>query len=95
MKLNKFGVLGLSVVGLVLAGSAVAVPAFAQFYQVRPYGHGASCPEMTRALNQLQAAQQDLNNANHDYQGYRVQALRATNTAISQVQQALQSRDCQ
>ncbi len=94
MKLNKFGILSLSVVGLGLAASTVAVPTFAQIYQIRSNNNGASCPEMRMALNQLQAAQRDLNNAKHDYQGHRSQALKATNTAISQVQQGLQSRDC-
>jgi multidrug resistance efflux pump len=97
MKLNKIGLSVFSLVGLV-AASTVAVPAFAQYQSWRNYGYrnaaAPSCPEIHRALDNLQQAQQNLSNAQHDYQGHRAAALKSTNTAISEVQQALQSRDC-
>jgi len=48
-------------------------------------------PLIKRALSALQSARTDLQNAAHDYCGHRVEALEATNTAISELQQAL---DC-
>jgi hypothetical protein len=47
-------------------------------------------PLIRRAVNALQAAKIDLQNASHDYCGHRVEALEATNAALNQLQQALQ-----
>lgn len=52
---------------------------------------GEAHPLIKRALNALQAARSDLQNAAHDYCGHRVEALEATNAAIGELQQAL---DC-
>jgi hypothetical protein len=52
---------------------------------------GEAHPLIKRALNALQSARSDLQNAAHDYCGHRVEALEATNTAINELQQAL---DC-
>jgi hypothetical protein len=46
-------------------------------------------PSIRRAVNALQAAKTDLQNAAHDYCGHRVEALEATNAALAQLQQAL------
>jgi hypothetical protein len=43
-----------------------------------------------RAVNALQAAKGDLQNASHDYCGHRVEALEAVNGALAQLQEALQ-----
>jgi hypothetical protein len=51
---------------------------------------GEPHPLIRRAVAALQAARTDLQNAAHDYCGHRVQALEATNTALSHLQQALQ-----
>jgi len=50
---------------------------------------GQNHPLIKRALNALQAARSDLQNAAHDYCGHRVGALDATNAAINELQQAL------
>lgn len=52
---------------------------------------GEGHPLIKRALNALQGARTDLQNAAHDYCGHRVEALEATNAAIGQLQKAL---DC-
>ncbi len=46
-------------------------------------------PLIRRAQSALQSARTDLQNAAHDYCGHRVAALEATNTALSQLHQAL------
>src|SRR5215831_11808854 len=50
---------------------------------------GEAHPLIRRAVNALQAARTDLQNAAHDYCGHRVEALGATNAALEQLQQAL------
>jgi uncharacterized protein (DUF2342 family) len=52
---------------------------------------GEEHPMIRRAINALHAAKTDLQNAAHDYCGHRVEALEATNNALSQLQAAL---DC-
>ena len=52
---------------------------------------GEEHPMIRRAINALHSAKTDLQNAAHDYCGHRVEALEATNNALSQLQQA---RDC-
>lgn len=54
---------------------------------------GEAHPLIRRALNALQAARTDLQNAAHDYCGHRVEALEATNSAIEQLQKALDCAD--
>src|SRR5690349_5712068 len=51
---------------------------------------GEAHPLIRRAVAALEAARTDLQNAAHDYCGHRVEALEATNTALNQLQQALQ-----
>jgi len=51
---------------------------------------GEAHPLIRRAVNALQAARTDLQNAAHDYCGHRVEALESTNNALSQLKQALQ-----
>jgi hypothetical protein len=52
---------------------------------------GEAHPVIRRASAALRAAKADLQNAAHDYCGHRVEALEAVNTALNQLQQAL---DC-
>jgi exonuclease VII large subunit len=54
---------------------------------------GEAHPLIKRALNALQSAKTDLKNAAHDYCGHRVEALEATNSAIGELQQALDCAD--
>jgi hypothetical protein len=51
---------------------------------------GEPHPLIRRAVNALHAAVTDLQNAAHDYCGHRVEALQASNSALAQLQQALQ-----
>jgi hypothetical protein len=46
-------------------------------------------PKIRQAIRALEAARGDLQNAAHDFNGHRVEALEATNRAISQLQAAL------
>ncbi len=46
-------------------------------------------PKIRQAINALERAKGDLQNAAHDFNGHRVEALEATNTAISRLQAAL------
>ena len=48
-------------------------------------------PKINQAINALQSARTDLQNAAHDYCGHRVEALESVNTAIKQLQLALAS----
>lgn len=60
-------------------------------HPVRSNAGGEEHPMIRRAINALHSAKTDLQNAAHDYCGHRVEALEATNNALSQLQQAL---DC-
>ncbi|MGI9035716.1 MAG: hypothetical protein ACR2GD_06725 [Pyrinomonadaceae bacterium] len=46
-------------------------------------------PEIRRAINALNRAKEDLEDASHDFQGHREAALDATNNALRQLQAAL------
>ncbi|HKC64951.1 MAG TPA: hypothetical protein VKB86_15010 [Pyrinomonadaceae bacterium] len=48
-------------------------------------------PMIQRAINALERAKDDLQDAAHDYCGHRVEALEATNNAINQLRLALRS----
>jgi len=50
---------------------------------------GEPHPLIRRAVNALQAAKGDLQSAAHDFCGHRVEALEASNAALTQLQQAL------
>jgi hypothetical protein len=50
---------------------------------------GEAHPLIRRAVTALQGAKTALQNAAHDYCGHRVEALEATNAALTQLQQAL------
>lgn len=95
MNLSKANVFRLSVVGLVLTASAAAITTLGQTAQAAIQTRGSnSCPAMNSALSNLQAAQTQLSRADSNYQGHRIAALNATNTALNQVRQGLQSNNC-
>jgi len=73
----------LSTFGLMVLVGSMMVPTSSK-------AGGEPHPLIRRAVVALQAARTDLQNAAHDYCGHRVQALESTNTALSQLQQALQ-----
>jgi hypothetical protein len=52
---------------------------------------GEKHPKIRQAINALQNAKGDLQNAAHDFCGHRVEALEATNHAINQLEKALAS----
>ena len=66
---------------MILSGSLL-IPAYSN-------GGGEPHPLIRRAVNALTAAKNDLQNAAHDYCGHRVEALEATNAALTQLHQAL------
>jgi hypothetical protein len=76
----------LSLVTLLIVSVAMLVP-------TQTIAGGEAHPLIKRALSALQAAKTDLQNAAHDYCGHRVEALEATNAAISELQQALDCAD--
>jgi len=76
----------LSLVTLLTVSAAMLVPTASM-------AGGEAHPLIKRALGALQAAKSDLQNAAHDYCGHRVEALEATNAAISELQQALDCAD--
>jgi hypothetical protein len=47
-------------------------------------------PAIRRAIRALEAAKNDMQHADHDFGGHRVEALAACDAAIAQLQQALQ-----
>ncbi len=47
-------------------------------------------PSIRRALNALRAARSDLEHADHDFGGHRVEAMEAIDRAVEQLQVALQ-----
>ncbi len=53
--------------------------------------HTEKHPELVKALRALQRAKADLQNAAHDFDGHREQALDLTQKAIDQVNMAIQS----
>ena len=67
---------------LVLAGSFL-IP-FSPAVQAEPH------PLIRRAVNALQGARTDLQNAAHDYCGHRVEALGSVQNALSQLKLAIQ-----
>ena len=67
---------------LIIASALCAAPA-------RNLAAGDTHPLIKRALAALHAAKTDLQNAAHDYCGHRAEALEASNSAIDQLQQAL------
>ena len=75
---------------LISVGASLIISA-ALFAPTSSMATGEAHPLIKRALNALQAARTDLQNAAHDYCGHRVAALEATNAAIGELQQAL---DC-
>ena len=52
---------------------------------------GERHPKIHQAINALESAKNDLQNAAHEFCGHRVEALEATNVAIRQLRLALES----
>ena len=56
---------------------------------IKPVSYDGRNPLLHDALTKLQAARDDLSNANPDYDGHRQKALDYTNSAITEVHRAL------
>jgi hypothetical protein len=54
----------------------------------------ADCPNIVKATAALVAAQTDLKNAAHDFDGHRADALKAVDAALTQLQMCLKSAQC-
>jgi hypothetical protein len=83
-----------ALVSLVLMGAMFASPAMAQPYAARmlPMSGGIERhPEIRKAINALERAKDDLQEAARDYCGHRAEALEATDNAIRQLRLALES----
>ncbi|HZE07983.1 MAG TPA: hypothetical protein VE110_04425 [Gemmatimonadaceae bacterium] len=90
--------------GLALCAAAVSVPALASSSNsalapvaplqtavpVRAQERREAHPEIRRAITALESAKKDLQRANHDFGGHRVDALAACDKAIYQLKLALQ-----
>lgn len=77
---------------LLLGGAGTAVYAQRDDSQrdSRPeFGRRERHPELQRALRALRNARSDLQRGAHDFGGHRIKALRATDDAIRQVEEAL------
>ena len=77
---------------LVLISGLMGATALAQNYsRVSSRGGGERHPKIHQAINALQNAKGDLQNAAHDFCGHRVEALESVNEAIKQLNLALES----
>jgi len=77
---------------LVLISSLLGATALAHNYgRALSRGGGERHPKIHQAINALQVAKGDLQNAAHDFCGHRVEALEAVNEAIKQLNLALES----
>ncbi|MBV9850991.1 MAG: hypothetical protein JO250_15075 [Armatimonadetes bacterium] len=86
------GLAGLTFGGVAVKPASAQVPTPPVTTPNNPGKHrGERHPELRRALRNLNQAKNNLQNAAHDFQGHREQALDLVNKAIDQVQQALAS----
>jgi hypothetical protein len=76
--------LGLASLGLVSYG-LVADPTTAQAQEKRERH-----PHLHRAITELKEAKKELEKADHDFGGHRVEAIKATDHAIKQLEKALE-----
>jgi hypothetical protein len=74
--------------------AAVVGAAVAAGLVLRSGAAGADCPNIVRAIDSLTKAQGDLQNAAHDYDGHRQEALDAVNHALDKLGKCLQSHQC-
>jgi uncharacterized membrane protein len=76
-----------AVVGFVLPTSPAAAQPPAPIHRLHRERH----PELRQALRRLQAAQNSLQHAAHDFQGHREKALDLVQQAIEQIKLAIAS----
>jgi len=79
------------VVAVALGTSALPIPAFAENVKQEKAQH----PHISKAIQELQEAVKELEQAPHDFGGHRAAAVDASKNAIQQLQQALQYRAAQ
>lgn len=78
------GGLGLAALGAVSYNAAVAPPA------ARADEKNERHPHIRKALAELKEARKELKEADHDFGGHRVEALKAIDHAIKQLDKALE-----
>jgi outer membrane protein TolC len=79
---------------LTLMGTTTASNTLSQSYPplaIAVRERGERHPMIRKAINALQGAKDDLEDASHDFCGHRAEALEATNSAIRQLRLALES----
>jgi hypothetical protein len=86
-RLRHFSTIGILALGLAAGGAAMSFadsnrPSIPPAIQLDGEDH----PEIHKALNNLNRAQEALTNAAHDYDGHRAAALKCVNDAIAQCQ---------
>jgi hypothetical protein len=76
--------LSLCVLSILMLGLAYPAAAPAKPRAAEPH------PEIRAAINSLRHAKEHLEHASHDFGGHRVEAVKACDAALEQLQQALQ-----
>jgi len=71
-------------------GASAEVPIAAAGGASAPVAGGERYPLIRAAINALQSARRDLQNAAHEYCGHRAEALEAVNVALKQLHLAIQ-----
>jgi hypothetical protein len=54
----------------------------------------ARCPRIHEAVHSLEVAMQEMDHANWDFCGHKVEAMEATRHALEQLRRAEQCKDC-
>ena len=97
MKVKSISILIVGIFGLALmftmgshaAPSAKAVPAAASAATALPTAAPERHPEIREAIESLRRAKEHMEHAAHDFGGHRVEAIRATDGAIHQLEECL------
>ncbi len=85
------GLIAFTGVGMSAVHLLSAPPVSAQVPSPTPVVHYEKHPELRAALRNLRIARVDLQKGAHDFQGERVEALKDTDKAIAEIEQALKS----
>ena len=94
-RLISLGVAGIFVLALVFtagtpaAPNAKAVPSAARAEAAQPAAAREPHPEIREAIASLRRAKEHMEHAAHDFGGHRVEAIRATDAAIHQLEECL------
>ena len=86
---GMFGLALMFTMGSHAAPSAKAVPAAASAATALPAAAPERHPEIREAIESLRRAKEHMEHAAHDFGGHRVEAIRATDGAIHQLEECL------